>query len=121
MDASLRRIADSVILRPAGRIDLSNAEPFKDALLAAAAEARAAVVLDLSRVEYVSSAGLRSIMIASRAGKPRGVALAVAALQPIVKEIFSISRFDLVVPGFESVREALAKLDPPALAGLDAG
>ena len=42
------------------------------------------------------------------------------ALQPVVKEIFTISRFDLVVPCFETVRDALAKLDPGALASFEA-
>ena len=116
MRISQKRLANSVILLPEGRIDLSNAEPFKDALLEAVAAAKAAVVLDASGVEYVSSAGLRSLMIASKAGTARGVTLAVAAMQPIVQEIFTISRFHLVLPSFETVREALAKLDPPALA-----
>ena len=120
MELSRRPIANSVILLPGGRIDLSNADVFKDALLEAIAEAKAAVVLDLSGIEYVSSAGLRSLMIATKTGAERGVALGVAAMQPVVKEIFTISRFHLVLPCFETVREALAKLDPPALAGYDA-
>jgi anti-sigma B factor antagonist/stage II sporulation protein AA (anti-sigma F factor antagonist) len=120
MQIDQKLLADSAILRPEGRIDLSNADLFRDALLEAVAGAKAAVVLDFSRVEYVSSAGLRSLMIASKAGAARGVTLSVAAMQPIVKEIFTISRFHLVLPCFETVREALAKLDPPALASHDA-
>jgi len=116
MEASQKLLGSSVILRPDGRIDLSNADAFKDALLGAVAAAKAAVVLDFARVEYVSSAGLRSLMIASKAGAARGVTLGVAAMQPIVKEIFTISRFHLVLPCFETVREALGKLDPLALA-----
>jgi len=120
LEASQRQLGNSVILLPDGRIDLSNADRLKDALLEAVAAAKAAVILDLSRIEYVSSAGLRSLMIASKAGAARGVTLGVAAIQPIVKEIFTISRFHLVLPCFETVREALAKLDPPALASYDA-
>jgi anti-sigma B factor antagonist/stage II sporulation protein AA (anti-sigma F factor antagonist) len=120
METGQRQLEGSVILRPPGRIDLSNAEPFKDSLLAAIAAAKTAVFLDLSGTEYVSSAGLRSLMIASKTAKPRGVALGVAALQPVVKEIFEISRFDLVVPCFDTLRDAVAKLHPSALARLDA-
>jgi anti-sigma B factor antagonist/stage II sporulation protein AA (anti-sigma F factor antagonist) len=119
-EASPKRVANSVILGPAGRIDLGNAEPFKDALLEAVAAAKSAVVLDLSGIEYLSSAGLRALMIASKAAAPRKVQLGVAALQPVVKEIFAISRFDLVVPCFDTVRDALAKLDPAALASFEA-
>ena len=116
MKISQKLLANSVILSPEGRIDLSNADFFKDALLEGVAAAKAAVVLDFSAVEYVSSAGLRSLMIAAKAGTARGVKLSVAARQPIVEEIFTISRFHLVLPCFETVREALARLDPPALA-----
>jgi anti-sigma B factor antagonist/stage II sporulation protein AA (anti-sigma F factor antagonist) len=119
MEGGPQQLEGSVILRPAGRIDLSNAEPFKNALLDAVAAAKTAVFLDLSGIEYVSSAGLRSLMIASKTAKPRGVALGVAALRPVVKEIFTISRFDLVVPCSDTLREAVAKLDPAALAKLD--
>jgi anti-sigma B factor antagonist/stage II sporulation protein AA (anti-sigma F factor antagonist) len=117
MNLTQKQLANSVILLPAGRIDLSNADLFKDALLEAVSAAKAAVVLDFSGVEYVSSAGLRSLMIASKTGAERSVKLAVAAMQPIVKEIFTISRFHLVLPCFETVRDALAQLDPAALAG----
>jgi anti-sigma B factor antagonist/stage II sporulation protein AA (anti-sigma F factor antagonist) len=117
MESIHRRLANSVILQPAGRLDLSNADGFKQELLEAVAAATAAVVLDLSRIEYVSSAGLRSLLIASKAATPRGVKLAVAALQPVVKEIFTISRFHLVVPCFETVRDAFGRLDPAALDG----
>ena len=120
MECSERLLADSVILLPAGRIDLSNAEAFREILLKAVAAAKAAVILDLSRIEYISSAGLRSLMIASKAGTQRGVKLGVSAMQPIVKEIFTISRFHLVFACFDTVRDAIGKLDPPALSEITA-
>jgi anti-sigma B factor antagonist len=115
MDVLETRFGGSIVLAPSGRIDLSNAEAFKAILLRVVEEARAALVLDLSAVEYISSAGLRSVMIASKAGKPRGVTVGIAAMRPVVREIFAISRFDLVFPCFDSTRDALAKLAPDAL------
>lgn len=44
-----------------------------------------------------------------------------AALQPVVKENFEISKFTLVVPCFDGVRDALAKLAPSALGSYEAG
>jgi anti-anti-sigma regulatory factor len=46
--------------------------------------------------------------------------LVLAALQPVVNEIFEISRFNAVFPIYPGVREALAELSPPALDALDA-
>jgi anti-anti-sigma factor len=119
MEASERRLGDSVILRARGGIDLSNAEDFKERLLSSVQISETALIIDFSEVDYVSSAGLRALMIASKTARPQGVAVAVASLTPVVKEIFTISRFDLVVPCFDSVRAAVAELDPAALEKLD--
>jgi anti-anti-sigma regulatory factor len=42
-------------------------------------------------------------------------------MRPVVKEIFEISRFNLVFPIFDTVRAAVAKVSPGALSALDAG
>ncbi len=109
---SERAVGAAVVLSAAGRIDLTNADPFKDALAAAMAKADKALVIDLSGVDYISSAGLRSLMIVFKAGKADGKAFGVAALQPLLREIFTISRFHLVFPLFETVDEAVKKLVP---------
>jgi anti-sigma B factor antagonist len=102
------------------RIDLSNADPFRDSLLAALSSASKLMIVDLSRVEYISSAGLRSLMIALKAAKAEDKAFAVASLQPLTKEIFAISRLDLVFSLFDGVRDAIQGLAPHALAEFDA-
>jgi anti-sigma B factor antagonist/stage II sporulation protein AA (anti-sigma F factor antagonist) len=111
---------DAVLLRASGRIDLSNAEAFTGALTAAMSKAKSALIVDFAAVDYISSAGLRALMIAFKAGKPEGKALAVAALQPLLKEIFTISRFNLVFPMFDTVRQAVEKLAPSSAGTLGA-
>lgn len=114
MNLSEQSLGDAVLVSAGGRIDLSNADAFKDSLSAAMSKAKAALVLDLSGVDYISSAGLRSLMIVFKAGKADGKAFAIAALQPLVAEIFTISRFNLVFPLFDTVRHAIEKLAPNA-------
>ena len=50
----------------------------------------------------------------------RNARIAVAGLQPVVAEIFAISRFDKVLEVFPVPRDALAALSPDALAAYDA-
>jgi len=122
MELAAKRFADTVALYPVGRIDHATADGFKAALaphLTGCAVGRDRVVLDLSGVEYISSVGLRVLMLASKQVKAQGGALAVAGLQSVVREIFEISRFNLVLEVFPTLREALAKLSPPALAAFD--
>ena len=123
MDLGPRRFAETVVLSPAGRIDHATAEAFKTALLAqldACAPGRDRVVLDLGGVDYIASVGLRALMLAARQAKGQGSTLVVAALQPMVREVFEISRFTLLFTVFASVRDALAALSPDALVAFDA-
>jgi anti-sigma B factor antagonist/stage II sporulation protein AA (anti-sigma F factor antagonist) len=123
MELAAKRFADTLALFPRGRIDHATAEAFKAALaphLAGVAAGRDRAVIDLGAVEYISSVGLRVLMLASKQVKAQGGALAVADLQPVVREIFEISRFNLVLEVFPTLREALTKLSPAALAAFEA-
>jgi anti-anti-sigma factor len=113
------RFADCVVLAPAGRVDHQNADALRAALaphLADCATGRDRLVLDCARLEYISSAGLRVLMLAARQVKAQGGSMVVAAMQPVVREVFEISRFNLVFETFGTMREALGRLSPAALA-----
>jgi anti-sigma B factor antagonist/stage II sporulation protein AA (anti-sigma F factor antagonist) len=110
MELSSARHGDTVVLSPRGRIDHVSAEAFKTALgpYLAQADPGHPLVLDLGGVDYIASVGLRVLMLASRQARAQGGTIAVAALQPLVREIFEISKFTLVFPCFASVADALA-------------
>jgi anti-anti-sigma regulatory factor len=59
-------------------------------------------------------------MLAARQAKGQGSTLVVAALQPLVREVFEISRFTLLFTVLPTVRDALAALSPDALVAFDA-
>lgn len=123
MQLTDRRIGNSLVLAASGRIDHASAESFKAALEPHLAQCKAGgdvVVLDFSGVEYISSVGLRILMLAAKQARSQAGAIAVAALRPVVNEIFEISRFTLVIPCFAGVRDALAELAPSALAAYGA-
>jgi anti-anti-sigma factor len=122
MELVSKRFADTAVVLPRGRIDHATAEQFKAALAPhlAPAASRDPLVIDLTGVEYISSVGLRVLMLASKQAKAQGCALAVCGLQPVVREIFEISRFNLVLQVFPSLREALAALSTAALAAFEA-
>jgi anti-anti-sigma factor len=114
--------ADILVLAPAGRLDHETCEAFRAGLephLQAAIGTRRAIVLDLSRLEYVSSAGLRCFMVAAQQAESQGGKIVVAGPRPVVDEIFQISRFNLLFRIYPTVREALAALSPAAAAAFD--
>jgi anti-anti-sigma factor len=120
MDISNSRFADVAVTAPVGRVDHLSASQFEQGLspLLEAADT-GAIVLDFGGVDYISSVGLRVLMIAAKKMRARQAAIAVASLQPVVQEIFDISRFDQVVDVYPSVREALQALSGPALEAFD--
>jgi anti-anti-sigma factor len=108
MDIAEERHGHIIVLRPSGRIDNDTSAAFQDRLLKTL-EVGAALV-DFSLVEFISSAGLAALMTAAKQAKAKNSRVAVAALSPIVQEIFTISRFARVVPVLGTVAEGIAAL-----------
>ena len=107
-----------LVISPTGRIDHANSEDFRSSLAPFVDRCKndgEQIVMDLAEVEYISSAGLRCFMLAEKQAKAQGGMIVIADMQPVVKEIFEISRFTLVFETFSTVRESLARLSPAAL------
>lgn len=107
MEIDETRHNGTLVLRPIGRIDNLTSAEFQDRLVVAARSGAADVVIDFTAVEYISSAGLRALMAASKL-KPKDRRIVVAALNSVVGEIFAISRFSEVIPVFDTVAAAIA-------------
>jgi anti-sigma B factor antagonist len=124
MNVSSRRFANAVAVHVAGRLDQDTCEAFRGQLIQfveSVAHDGGAIVLDLSALEYVSSAGLRCFMLASRQAKAQHGRIFVAALQPMVAEIFQISHFNLVFQVFPTMREAMAAVSAEAAGAYEKG
>ena len=124
MPLSHRSFGNARVVTPQGRLDHDNCESFQTDLaehLQACSQQGAALVLDLSGLEYVSSAGLRCFMLAAKQARAQNGYLAVAAVQPLVQEILEISKFTLVLRVLPSVREAVAAASATGLAAFERG
>ena len=124
MNVASRRYDDAEVLQVHGRLDQDTCDAFKGDLLRLvedSAREGGAIVLDLSGLEYVSSAGLRCFVLAARQAKSQQGRVLVASLQPMVAEIFAISHFNLVFQVYPTVREALASVSPEAARAFEQG
>lgn len=108
MNLPTREQAGVLIVSVSGRIDHTTSEAFTKALdpLLDRCAQDTPILLDFSGVDYISSAGLRVLMMASRRSKAQKGTFAIAAMQPMVQEVFAISRFNLIVPCYASVESA---------------
>ena len=65
------------------------------------------LIIDCSNLIYLTSAGLRSILMVAKTLKNKDGALKVAALIDVVKNVYEISGFNAIIPTFDTVEAAL--------------
>ena len=123
VEFSNRPFADVIVAAPVGRIDHHSAGALETALAPLVQEAslrKGVLVLDFAGVDYISSVGLRILMIAAKELRAHEAKIAIANMRPVVAEIFAISRFDRVLGVFPTVRGAIEQFSAPGLAAFDA-
>ena len=118
MEASSQQIADVTMIRIEGRIDHKTAKNFEDELKPHLDECgkgnNKKILIDMGGVDFMTSAGLRVLMVAVKTCDRGDGEISVASLQPMIKEIFKISRFDSVLSVFPSVESALESISSAA-------
>jgi anti-sigma B factor antagonist len=69
MEISEQHVGDITVLSPQGRVNNDTSPEFQTRLLSCVGSAATKVLIDFSSVEYISSAGLRALMMASKQSK----------------------------------------------------
>jgi len=110
MGVTTERQDNTLIATSEGRLDGANAREFQDALDAAIDSSERAVVLDLEEVSYISSAGLRVILLTAKSLQKQDAKFAVCSLSESIREIFEISGFDQIIAVHDSRDEAVDAL-----------
>jgi anti-anti-sigma factor len=124
MNVASRRYANAMVLRVNGRLDQETCDAFRGEITSyvdRCVREGCVLILDLGGLEYVSSAGLRSLLIASRQMKAAKGRILVSDMQPMVAEIFAISHFNLMFDVVPTVRDALGKVSAEAVAAFGQG
>lgn len=86
---------EMLTLYVAGRIDTTNAKEFEDVINSELKDITG-LIMDFAELEYISSAGLRVLLIAIKQMKKRG-SMKIVHSNEMVKEIFEVTGFaDLV-------------------------
>ena len=100
--------AGILVAKTAGRVDGSNARDFQDALESLLNDQVTALLLDLEKVSYISSAGLRVLLLVSKQLQSRAAKFGVCYLSEPISEVFQISGFDKIIPTHPTQADALA-------------
>jgi len=110
MDITSRIDGDLTLLDVVGRIDAATSPQLEQAVNTAVAGGIHNVIFDMRQVSYVSSAGLRAILLAAKKAKSAGGGVAIFGLQPSVAEVFTVSGFGKIIPIAATDVEAREKL-----------
>ncbi len=110
MELTTERREDVLFVEVTGRIDGSTAVAFEEAVRDATAETDRAVIVDFRDLAFISSAGLRVVLITAKSAKARGAGLALCGLSEPIREVFSISGFDKIVPIHDTPDDARSAL-----------
>lgn len=84
-----------------GKLDAGSSAEAETSLFDAIAKGNGKLALDLTGLEYVSSAGLRVMLVAAKRIQQRGGKLALYGLNGNVREVFDISGFTAVFKIFQ--------------------
>lgn len=90
-----------------GRVDSAGATDMDGVLQNAAAEGKHKMVLDMSSVSYINSAGLRTLADILTQNRANGGDLRLVALSPKVERVFKIIGFDKFFETYQSVDAAM--------------
>lgn len=96
------------VLGVRGRLDALTAPEFEAEARKLLDDGVTSLILDMSDLVFVSSAGLRAILSLAKTLRAGQGEVRFAGLQPAVKEVFTISGFTSLFPIHASVTEALA-------------
>jgi len=96
------------LCRPVGELDAYTVVSFREALGELATRPR--VVIDLSEVPFMDSAGLGALIGGIRRAREHGGEVAVACSRPTLTRLLHTTGFDRIVPVTETLDDAVAAL-----------
>lgn len=110
MELEETREAGVLLLKLSGRLDAETAPALQTAVLARVEGGETSIVLDLQDLQYVSSAGLRVVLMAAKRLQEAGGKLVVCSLQDGVLEVFRVSGMNAIIATADDRAGALAAL-----------
>ena len=98
---------DVLVISLEGRLDSNTSPQFEQEIFKRLDEVAPRLVIDFTRLEYISSAGLRVILMVAKKIKADNGSFGLCCLSETVREVFQISGFLSILSTFDSRDEAV--------------
>jgi anti-anti-sigma factor len=99
---------DVWVVEARGRLDAGLAPELEAQLNALLAAGHAHIIVDFARVSYISSSGLKVLLVAMRAARRHGGDIRLCAMSERVRDVFTLSGFHKIFAIHPTEQEAAA-------------
>ena len=107
MEVSEKRQDGVCILSLAGRLDANASAGFQEKVSQIIEDGTNNLVLVCENLDYISSAGLRVVLIAIKQVKQTEGKIVLCSLQQYIREVFEVAKFDAFLPIVDTLEDAL--------------
>jgi stage II sporulation protein AA (anti-sigma F factor antagonist) len=107
MNITFEKIGQVLLVAPEGKISSVNAAQAEADIMARVTAGERDLLLDMGKLDYISSAGLRVVLLVAKKLKQSGGVLVLYAMQSQIREVFDISGFLNILTVTETREQAL--------------
>lgn len=107
MNVDFERQDANLVASIHGSVDGTNAAEFQATLQGALQDEDKGMLLDFGGLEYISSAGLRVLLLVAKDMQKKASNFAVCSLSGQVRELFTVSGFDQIITIHNNQQDAL--------------
>ncbi len=111
MDITERKLGNVNIISLAGRLDAYSASEVEKKLDSLIDTGQVQQVINLEKLEYISSSGLRVFLAVLKKARKQQGDLKLACLKPFIKEVFDIAGFTQLFNIFDTEEAAINTLN----------
>lgn len=108
MEVTERRDGEVTVLELVGKLDSNTAKGFEERLMGLIDKGNSRLVLDFGRLDYISSAGLRVLLMAAKRLKAASGRMALCGMSEHIREVFEISGFSSIFAIHGTQQESVA-------------
>jgi len=108
MEIKVRQEKQLAIVAITGSVDTLTSGEVTSFLSQQIEDGKKRLIVDLSQVDFMSSAGLRAILVALKESRQQGGDLSLAGAQPGVERILKMAGFTNILKAYVTVKEAIA-------------
>ena len=105
MEITVKKDSGITVVYPSGRIDTSTAKNFEEGIMKIIPDNQQ-IIISFSNISYISSAGLRVILVAGKRIASMKGQIALADMSEKIHEVFKMSGFDKILKIYPTLSDA---------------